>query len=59
MIELTEKIPSGSQKILVNPDSIERILPATVGSVVTFMSGSDCEVLEHPQQIAALIAGSR
>jgi hypothetical protein len=59
MIAVTQRLPTnnGSQRVYLNPDNIERVLPYLGGATVQTVSGADTDTVETPEQILALIKG--
>jgi len=55
MITVTQRLPSGTQKIYINPDNIERILPWKGGALVNCVGGTETETVETPEQINSKI----
>ena len=56
MIQVTQKLPSGStQKIFINSNNIERILPYQGGALINGTSGSETITVETPEQIVSKI----
>lgn len=45
-LNVTQRLPEGSQLILVNTDTVERAGPWKNGIVIVFMSGASVELAE-------------
>ena len=54
----TEGGPRNLQRTSLNPDNIERIVPAPFGSTIVFTSGQYIDVQDKPEQIVVMIEQS-
>lgn len=56
MIAVAQRLPSGAiQRVYINPDNIERIIPFNGGALINGVGGSETQTVETPEQINSKI----